>query len=72
MTDRPHQEESISKMPFLATNPRFIEPNLSHNLSYNSRFRAVASEFGVPAASLAVAWLLTRGDHVHAIPEQEM
>ena len=68
LTDRPHQEESISEMPFLATNPRFIEPNLSHNLSYNNRFRAVASEFGVPAASLAVAWLLTRGDHVHAIP----
>ena len=68
LTDRPHQLESISEMPFLATNPRFNEPNLSHNLSYNNRFRAVAEEFGVPAASLAIAWIMSRGDHVHAIP----
>ena len=37
-------------------------------MSYNNRFRAVAEEFGVPAASLAIAWILSRGDHVHAIP----
>lgn len=68
LTDRPHQAAAISEMPWMKANPRFAEPNLSANLAYNARFRALAAELGVAAASLAIAWVLQRGAHVHAIP----
>ena len=68
LTDRPHQAAAIEEMPFLKQNPRFIEPNLSANLQYNSKFRALAADIGVPAASLAIAWVLHQGEHVVAIP----
>ena len=55
-------------MSFLKQNPRFIEPNLSANLQYNSKFRALAADIGVPAAALAIAWVLHQGEHVIAIP----
>ena len=68
LTDRPHQAETVSKLSFLKGNPRFIEPNLSANLVYNAKFRSLASDLGVPSASLAIAWILQRSEHVHAIP----
>ncbi|WP_372884061.1 aldo/keto reductase [Shimia sp.] len=68
LTDRPHSAESVADLPFLKVNPRFIEPNLGANLEYNARFRELAADLGVAAASLAIAWVLQRGDHVHAIP----
>ena len=68
LTDRPHQAADVAELPFLKTNPRFIEPNLAANLTYNAQFRAVAAEMGVAASSLAIAWLLKRGDHVLPIP----
>ena len=32
------------------------------------RFNALAAEAAVKPAQLALGWLLSRGDHVHAIP----
>lgn len=68
LTDRPHGAEQIDGMPFLKVNPRFIEPNLSANLVYNAKFRALAADMGVAAASLAIAWVLHQGEQVMAIP----
>lgn len=68
LTDRPHNAQAVSGMPFLKENPRFIEPNLSANLAWNAKFRALAADMGVPAATLAVAWVLHQGPHVMAIP----
>lgn len=68
LTDRPHNREAVEKLPFLASNPRFTEPNLSGNLAYNTRFCDLASEMGVAAATLAIAWVLHKGEHVFAIP----
>ncbi|MFY0692170.1 MAG: aldo/keto reductase [Paracoccaceae bacterium] len=68
LTDRPHQASDVAEMGFLKVNPRFIEPNLSANLAINARFRAFAAEIGVPAATLAIAWLVSRGEHVLPIP----
>lgn len=68
LTDRPHQTDDIEGMPFLKQNPRFIEPNLSANLGYNAKFCALAAEMGIPAAALAIAWVLHQGDHIIAIP----
>jgi aryl-alcohol dehydrogenase-like predicted oxidoreductase len=68
LTDRPHRAEAIKGMPFLKSNPRFQEPNLSANIAATEPFRGLAADMGTSAAALAIGWLLTRGDHVLPIP----
>ena len=68
LTDRPHAADKIAEMPFIQQNPRFQEPNLSANLAYNAKFRALAADLDMPAASLAIAWVLHQGAHITAIP----
>lgn len=68
LTDNPIPKARIPQLPFLAGNPRFMEPNLSENLRITYKFRALAAQMGTSAAALANAWLLTRGDHVIPIP----
>lgn len=68
LTDRPHERSTAQTIPFLENNPRFLEPNLSANLQYNAKFRALAADMGVPAATLAIAWILHQGPHLMAIP----
>lgn len=48
--------------------PRFQEPNWSKNQSLIERFTALANEAGVTPAQLSLAWVLSRGDHIHVIP----
>ncbi|MET1410771.1 aldo/keto reductase [Roseibium sp. HPY-6] len=68
LTDNPIPRERIPDLPFLAANPRFMEPNLSENLRIMEGFRTLAAEMGTSAAGLANAWLLSRGSHVIPIP----
>ena len=68
LTDNPIPRERIANLPFLAGNPRFMEPNLSENLRILESFRNLAAEMGTSAAGLANAWLLSRGPHVIPIP----
>ncbi len=68
LTDHPIPSDQIPNLPFLAGNPRFMEPNLSANLALTARFRRLAAEMGASAAGLANAWLLSRGPHVIPIP----
>ncbi len=68
LTNKPHSREQAETMPFLVNNPRFLEPNLSNNVKATDGFRALASQMGVQASSLAIAWLLHQGDHVLPIP----
>jgi aryl-alcohol dehydrogenase-like predicted oxidoreductase len=51
-----------------ATMPRFVEPQLGRNLALVAQFDAVAAEAGMTPAQLALAWVLSRGDHVIALP----
>ncbi|RYE04065.1 MAG: aldo/keto reductase [Sphingomonadales bacterium] len=48
--------------------PRFIEPNLSHNLVAVRAFDALAAELGHTPAQLSLAWVLARGKHIVPIP----
>lgn len=48
--------------------PRFQEPNLSYNLDRFEAFATLARNACVAPAQLALAWVLSRGDHIHAIP----
>jgi len=68
LTDNPIPRERLGDLPFMRTNPRFMEPNLSENLRIVQGFRSLAAEMGTSAAALANAWLLTRGPHVIPIP----
>jgi aryl-alcohol dehydrogenase-like predicted oxidoreductase len=50
------------------TMPRFDAVNWPRNLALVDAFNAIAAEEGVTAAQLSLAWVLSRGDHVVAIP----
>lgn len=68
LTDRPPSAETVAQSAFLKVNPRFSEPHLARNLRLTDKLRDLAREMGRPAAALAIAWLLARGDHVLPIP----
>ncbi len=68
LTDRPHSLEAVQKLPFLASNPRFTEPNYSANIAAVNALQSLAKEMRISTAGLAIAWLLAQGDHVIPIP----
>ncbi|MEM7406346.1 MAG: aldo/keto reductase [Pseudomonadota bacterium] len=68
LTDLPPSAEKAAGIAFLKGNPRFIEPNISANLEKSAAFQALAADLAIPAAGLAIAWLLHQGDHVLPIP----
>ncbi len=53
---------------FRKNNPRFLEPNFSHNARAVEPFRALAADLGTTPAALAIAWTLYQGDHLIPIP----
>lgn len=48
--------------------PRFQEPHFAANKRLLTEFCAIAEDAGCTPAQLALAWVLDRGNHVHAIP----
>lgn len=50
------------------TNPRFSEENFDENLALVDRVQELAQSKGCTAAQLALAWVLSRGEHVVSIP----
>ena len=48
--------------------PRFSDENWPRNMELIRLFNALAAEAGVAPAQLSLAWVLSRGDHLHAIP----
>ena len=48
--------------------PRFQEPHFSENRKWLSDYRSIAAAAGCTPAQLALAWVLQRGERVHAIP----
>jgi aryl-alcohol dehydrogenase-like predicted oxidoreductase len=53
---------------FRSTLPRFGPEQVAQNQAIVERVRAVASRLGVTPAQVALAWVLSRGEHVLAIP----
>ncbi|SHH95016.1 aldo/keto reductase [Marivita hallyeonensis] len=68
LTDHPVPADIVPTLPFLSSNPRFLEPNYSANIAITHRFRALAAEMGEPAAAIAIAWLLHKAPHIVPIP----
>jgi aryl-alcohol dehydrogenase-like predicted oxidoreductase len=49
--------------------PRFNDDEaFARNLKWFAAFEALARRAGVTPAQLSLAWVLSRGDHVHVIP----
>ncbi len=48
--------------------PRFVEPNLAHNLRAVAAFEALANEIGCTPGQLSLGWVLAQGDTVVPIP----
>lgn len=59
---------TLPKDDLRLTHPRFNAENWPKNLKLIDAFNALAAEAGVEPAQLSLAWVLSRGDHVHVIP----
>ncbi|OKL59915.1 hypothetical protein UA08_04909 [Talaromyces atroroseus] len=57
-----------AKDPFLAMLPRFSKENFPKILSMTATFEQIATRKGCTVGQLSVAWVLSRGDNVFAIP----
>ena len=57
------QEKDLRK-----NHPRFLPDNWPANKARIDAFDALASDNGLTSAQLSMAWVLSRGDHVHVIP----
>lgn len=68
LTDTPPDAARVSASPFLETNPRFTGGNLARNVAASDPLRRIAREAGMPAAALAIGWLLARSPVAIPIP----
>ena len=68
LTDHPLSYEACQNLAFMKVNPRFLEDTYSRNIQASNAFRALASDMGISASGLSIAWLLAQGDHVLPIP----
>ncbi len=60
--------EEIEEGDFRRYGPRFSEENFERNLALTERVRELAAEKDVSPAQLALAWVLSRGEHIVPIP----
>jgi aryl-alcohol dehydrogenase-like predicted oxidoreductase len=58
----------FAKGDFRIPNPRFLEPNFSHNLTSVALFQQLAQDLSCTPAALAIAWCLAKGPHLIPIP----
>jgi len=68
LTDSPAKRENMVAPDLRINNPRFMEPNLTDNLAMIKPFQDWAADNGMTTSTVALAWVLTRGDHVVPIP----
>jgi aryl-alcohol dehydrogenase-like predicted oxidoreductase len=68
LTDAPPDAARIAGWPFMKDNPRFQPRALAANNAALASVRAFARELNLTMAGLAIAWVLSRGAHVFAIP----
>lgn len=57
-------ERAAKAGPFRQTAPRFTGENLTRNLALVEALRSVAESKGATVASLAIAWVLSRGEDI--------
>jgi aryl-alcohol dehydrogenase-like predicted oxidoreductase len=60
--------DAIAPNDWRASNPRFAEENLAHNLALLRPLEEIAQAHGAKPAQVALAWMLSRGENVIPIP----
>jgi aryl-alcohol dehydrogenase-like predicted oxidoreductase len=60
--------DELEEGDFRRHGPRFSGENLTQNLALAARVRELASERGITPGQLALAWVLSRSEHVVPIP----
>jgi aryl-alcohol dehydrogenase-like predicted oxidoreductase len=60
--------EDLDENDFRRHGPRFTGENLKANLKLAAKVREIATDKGITAAQLALAWVLARGDDLVPIP----
>jgi aryl-alcohol dehydrogenase-like predicted oxidoreductase len=60
--------EELDEGDFRRYGPRFTGENAEHNRALAERVKELAGEKGVTPGQLALAWVLSRGEHVVPIP----
>lgn len=68
LTDTPPVPKNFHDGDFRLRNPRFMEPNFSHNMRQVQAFIDYAHTQGLRTSTLALAWVLARGQHIIPIP----
>jgi aryl-alcohol dehydrogenase-like predicted oxidoreductase len=68
LTGRFRKPEDLPEDDFRRRSPRFQGENFAKNLELVDRVRQIASEKGVHASQLALAWVLAQGDDIVPIP----
>jgi aryl-alcohol dehydrogenase-like predicted oxidoreductase len=67
LTGRYKSHEDI-KDPFLLLLPRYSKENFPRMLQVIETIESIAANKGISSAQVAIAWVLSRGDNVFAIP----
>jgi aryl-alcohol dehydrogenase-like predicted oxidoreductase len=68
LSGRFSSQEELEDGDFRRHGPRFTGENLEQNLKLAAIVRELASERGITPGQLALAWVLSRGEHVIPIP----
>jgi aryl-alcohol dehydrogenase-like predicted oxidoreductase len=68
LSGRFSSEEELEEGDYRLHGPRFTGENLKQNLVLAERVRELAGERGMTPGQLAIAWVLSRGEHVVPIP----
>jgi aryl-alcohol dehydrogenase-like predicted oxidoreductase len=68
LTGRFRTPDDLAPTDWRRTNPRFQGENFQRNLDLASKVQELARKKGGTPAQLALAWLLSRGEHVIPIP----
>jgi aryl-alcohol dehydrogenase-like predicted oxidoreductase len=68
LTGRWQKPEDMAENDFRKTHPRFQGENFKKNLDLVAKVKEIAQEKGCTASQLALAWVLSRGRDVVAIP----
>ena len=68
LTDAPPVTAELPEKDIRRAMPRFADEHYPANLALRDRLAGLASGAGCSVAQLALAWVLSRGEHVLAIP----
>jgi aryl-alcohol dehydrogenase-like predicted oxidoreductase len=68
LSGRFSSEEELEQGDYRLYGPRFTGENLKQNQALAERVRELAAERAITPGQLAIAWVLSRGEHVVPIP----